>query len=108
MLQDPYEAVRYFQIGATQGHAGSQCSLGQCYEKGQGVKLNLAEAASWYRKAAEQGNVFGQLALGTCYAYGRGVPENKGEAILWLGRAFEKGDKEQRQEVLTVIWEKRW
>ena len=70
--------------------------------------MNLAEAASWYRKAAEQGNVFGQLALGTCYAYGRGVPENKGEAILWLGRAFEKGDKEQRQEVLTVIWEKRW
>ena len=68
----------------------------------------MAEAASWYRKAAEQGDVPAQLALGKCYAYGRGVPENKEEAILWLGRAFEKGDKEQRQEVLTVIWEKRW
>ena len=72
------------------------------------MNLSLAEAASWYRTAAAQGHVPAQLALGKRYAYGRGVPEDKEEAILWLECAFADGTKEERQEAVKVIWEKRW
>ena len=48
---------------AEEGDAEAQCKLGWCYENGNGVAKDLAEAVKWYRKAAEQGNADAQTAL---------------------------------------------
>ena len=40
---------------ALQGDAGAQNNLGVCYEYGEGVKQDYAEAVKWYQKAAQQG-----------------------------------------------------
>ncbi len=39
---------------AEQNYADAQCCLGLCYETGQGVGRDYAEAVKWYHKAAEQ------------------------------------------------------
>jgi len=41
---------------AKKGNPQSQYKLGNMYENGQGVKVNLDEAAKWYKKSAAQNN----------------------------------------------------
>ena len=53
--KDYEKAAASYHIAAVAGDANSQCSLGWCYEKGQGVAKSAQEAEKWYRKAAEQG-----------------------------------------------------
>ena len=60
-----------------------------CYESGQGVVKDLAEAVKWYRKAAEQGNDVAQVILGTCYEDGKGVVKDLTEAEKWYRKATE-------------------
>jgi hypothetical protein len=52
--QDGLEAVRYYRLAAEQGDAGAQFSLGECFERGEGVAQDLAEAVRHYRLAAAQ------------------------------------------------------
>ena len=49
-------AAEWYRKAATQGDAKSQFALGLIYEKGKGVKKDLAEAAKWYGEAAKQGH----------------------------------------------------
>jgi TPR repeat protein len=77
---------------AEQGHARAQCKLGLCYDNGDGVEKNLAEAFRWYRKAAEQGNAWAQFKRGFCYAKGDGVEKNPVEAVRWYRKAAEQGN----------------
>lgn len=46
-------AVDQFTIGARLGHAQSQLSLGECYEKGEGVTISKKNAKSLYQLAVE-------------------------------------------------------
>ena len=39
---------------ANQGNAEAQCTLGVCYENGDGVRKDLKEAVRYYRLAADQ------------------------------------------------------
>jgi TPR repeat protein len=50
------QSASTYMADAKSGNAEAQYQLGHCYEKGNGVKQDLAEAAIWYRKAAKQGN----------------------------------------------------
>ena len=50
-------ATKRHRKAATQGVTKSQFALGLIYEKGKGVKKDLAEAAKWYGEAAAQGDV---------------------------------------------------
>ena len=71
--------------------------LGQCYEEGQGVQQDEAQALSWYRKAAEQGDMSGEFKVGCMYVLGKGgLKVDYGEAIKYLRRAAEKGDLEAK------------
>ena len=65
--------------------------MGWCYEKGQGVPQDYAEAVKWYRKAAEQGYADAQYNLGSCYYNGKGVPQNYAEAVKWYCKAVGQG-----------------
>lgn len=49
------EARRLFQIGVEKRHGFSAAQLGNIYENGFGVALDLDEAKSWYQKSREYG-----------------------------------------------------
>ncbi len=48
---------------AKKGNAEAQYKLGNMYENGQGVKVNLDKAALWYRKSAAQNNAAAKMRL---------------------------------------------
>ena len=78
-------------LAAEQGSAEAQYKLGLCYNKGQGVKKDYAEAVKWYRKSADQGNAAAQCNLGRCYYAGQGVAQDYAEAVKWFRKAAEQG-----------------
>ncbi len=49
------DAVKQYRNDAEQGDAEAQYHLGCCYQFGDGIIKNKAEAAKWLRKAARQG-----------------------------------------------------
>ena len=55
--QDYDNALGFFTASAKQGNPTAQFYMGLMYEKGTGVKQDLAVAVKWYRMAAQQGNV---------------------------------------------------
>jgi hypothetical protein len=81
------EAVHWFRLSASQGHAGAQFSLGFAYRNGEGVLQNDVEAVRWYRLAVAQGHARAQYNLALMYAIGEGVQENIERAYLWFNVA---------------------
>jgi TPR repeat protein len=71
--------------------AEAQFCLGACYEWGNCVAKDSAEAVKWYRKAAEQGDAEAQFHLGFCYYKGDGVAKDAPEAVKWFSKAAEQG-----------------
>ena len=69
----------------------SMLRIGRCYETGDGVGKDLAEAAKWYRMAAEEGHAQGMFELSKCYTFGFGVRKNRVTAGKWLREAAEHG-----------------
>jgi TPR repeat protein len=49
-------AFQWFTISALQGNTAAIANLGECYEKGEGVKKDFPEAFKLYAKAAEKGH----------------------------------------------------
>ena len=49
-----FQAARWFQAAAEQGHAKAQFKLGQMYKNGKGVERNETTAFKWFLKAADQ------------------------------------------------------
>jgi TPR repeat protein len=88
---------RLHRAGATlgkniiQGLAAAQCSLGFCYDRGEGVAKDMEQAVNWYRKSAEQGYPNAQYSLGNCYKVGLGVAKDPVEAVKWYRKAAESG-----------------
>ncbi len=83
----PTLRMKFYQMGAKQGLAEAQYSLGVLYHKGRGVPQDYAEAVKWYRKAANQGEAFAQNDLGFMYDKGLGVPQDYAEAVKWYRKA---------------------
>ena len=85
---------------AEAGEADAMIALGEAYQDGIGVEINMAEANRWYsrgieavRKAADGGDAFAMLTLGISYAKGKGVPIDREKAAMWFHRAKDKGHK---------------
>ncbi len=91
VLQDKYEALKFFKIAAEQGLALSQTILGLFYEKGIAVSQSTSEALKWYRLAAEQGEVQAQFNLAVMNDLGVLVPLNQVEALMWYNIAASNG-----------------
>jgi TPR repeat protein len=77
---------------AEMGHPTGQYNLGVCYERGEGVARDAAQAAIWYRRAATQGNMNAQFKLGFFHSQGLGVAKDDVQAIFWCLKAAEQGD----------------
>ena len=104
--KDKNKAIEYFNAAAKQGHADAQYELAQCYQDGEGVSKDQAEAVKWftkalesYRNAAEQGNADAQYRLGECYQYGYGVSQNEREALKWYVQAAKQGHADAQYEL---------
>jgi uncharacterized protein len=76
--------------------------LGECYDNGEGVVKNKAEAAKWYHRAAEQGQVLAQHMLGLLYAKGEGVVKNELLAYQWWLLSYANG-MESSQENMSLL-----
>ena len=59
------DAVKQYRNDAEQGDAEAQYHLGCCYQFGDGIIKNKAEAAKWFRKSAKQGYMQAQELLKT-------------------------------------------
>ena len=96
------EAIKWYTRAAEQGYGASEMNLAQMYEKGIGVKQDLAEAKKWYRKSMERGSgeaLYRLASLGDKSAdypealklYRRGVQHDDYRAMVALGDMLEQG-----------------
>ena len=84
-------AVVFLKQAAQLGNAKALCTLGLCYQKGQGVEKNPAIAVDLYKKAAEKNNKAAFYYLGLCYEKGIGVEKDLSQARNYLKKAAELG-----------------
>lgn len=63
VLKAPDEAIKWLLLAANQGLGEAQYDLGGCFENGQAVKQDYAEAYKWYKLAAQQNSLMGKVYL---------------------------------------------
>ena len=91
-------------VQAENGDADAQNKIGLCYEYGDGVAQDYAEAFKWYSLAAEQGNARAMNSVGHCYYNGYSVPVDYTEAFRWFKKSADAGNK-KAQYNLGVCYE---
>lgn len=64
-------------------------ALGECFEKGIGVAVNMIKAIQFYKKSSEIGNLVAMKNLGECYENGFGVQVNVSRAIQLYKKILE-------------------
>ena len=73
----------------------------ECYESGEGVPKDYAQAADWYRKATLQADVDALYKLGICYQLGKGVSKSAVEAYALFNLAsVEDNDAREARDQL--------
>ena len=73
VIKNEARGITLLEQLVAQGHAGAQCELGVCLDKGRGVTQDLVRSAALYNLAAGQGHAGAQFNLGVCYALSAGV-----------------------------------
>ena len=87
------EVVAMWTEAAAQGHMMAQAHLGELYNTGRGVKLDLERAVAFYTQAANQGNLGCQYQLGIkCRDGGRGCPQSHKRSVEWLQLAAAQNE----------------
>ncbi len=95
VLPNNEEAAYWLQRAAKQGLAPAQFRLGGLYEKGLGVKKDLATARDLYLAAAEKGNGKAMHNLAVLYAEGVDGPPDYNKASVWFHKAADHGVERQ-------------
>lgn len=92
VVQDDYEAFRWFSLATEKGEAFAQKNLGISYRRGIGTVENKTLAIQWFEKAAEQGNIQAKICLADMYAAGEGVAINYYKAETYYRDVIEAGE----------------
>ncbi len=89
---DIVEAVKWYQVAASQGNDKAQFELGMLYDGGQ-IKCEdyKKKAMKCYLSLAESGFPSAQCKVGLKYRFGDGVEENLQEAVKWLKKSAFQG-----------------
>jgi len=90
--EKPPLSIQEIKTLAEQGDAESQYLLAYCFQSGQVIAQNYAEAVSWYTKSALQGHLPSQHNLGFLYMTGEGVEQDYEEAYMWALLAASNGN----------------
>ena len=91
---------------AEDGDADAQAALGDCYQYGNGVTIDLKKAFEWYQKAAEQNHPIGLYGLGACYYEGNGFERDTTKGLEYLnqaGRILVKMEDSRNPEIINRI-----
>jgi len=107
MLNEPDlgQAIRFYKIGAEQGHGRSQYVLGKFYYTGEGVEKDPIIAFLWLEKAAQQEVVPAMYYLGKLYADDQSAVFDMDKAVDWWMRSRSQGDSESPGLVdLELSW----
>ncbi|SPE63289.1 hypothetical protein SBV1_960014 [Verrucomicrobia bacterium] len=91
-----WQSFEEMRQAAEQGDPAAQCYFGICYQNGQGVQQDYAEAVKWFRRAAEADDPAAQCYLGFCYQNGLLpgllLPERLGRAAgIWASSQMVPG-----------------
>jgi TPR repeat protein len=97
------EAVQLYTEAAQRGDAESQYQLGVLYDRGMGVRPDLAQRQAWWSKAAAQGHAPALVALAELARSGDGVPKNDGEAARLYREAANRGSSEAAIELARAL-----
>jgi len=57
------KAFLYYKLSANLGDTDAQCMVGECYENGHGVRIELKEARRYYKLAEKEGNQKAETAI---------------------------------------------
>lgn len=90
--QSPAAAVDLYRKAAETRNADAMFRLGECYDRGEGVKRDRAEALKFFRKAADGGNTVAMFRLGERYYNGIGVTKDRTKAVEWWSKAADGGN----------------
>lgn len=83
------EAVSLYMQSARIGFAGAQNNLGDIYETGNGVEIDLLAAVHWYTRAAERGEPTAYVSLATILAKSEDV-QVRTDALKFAALAVAK------------------
>jgi len=88
--EEDEEAVKWYRKAADQGDASGQYGLGSMYAKGEGVKLDSAQAYGYILKAAEQNYVPAIALLAEAFQNGwLGQTADAAKAAEWQAKLYE-------------------
>lgn len=90
---DWLKAIADLRPLAEWGDVRGMMLLGNMYQLGNGVGVDMREAFSLYHRAAMAGSTDGMVAIATMYQSGIGVNVNTRLAIGWFERAARMGDQ---------------
>jgi DNA-directed RNA polymerase subunit RPC12/RpoP len=77
---------------ALQGDTDAQLRLGKMYANGEGVIVDVTQAAKWFAKAAQQGNSEAQFQYASALLDGRGVVQDYQAALKWIEMPARRGN----------------
>ena len=80
------------------------CSLGACYETGQGCDQNDTKAVEWYEKSANLGFSLAMFNVGNCYKNGWGVTKDLNQAREWYTKSAAQGDELAQSQLDQLLW----
>jgi len=98
-LDDPNEALRWYQKAAERGYSLSQYSLAKMLKYADGIPHDYAKACYWFEKAAEQGDEMAARNLAEHYAIGSGVEIDERKASYWYLHAAKLGDDQAQYQI---------
>lgn len=79
---------------AKRGNVDAALQVGKLYANGEGVIVNMAEAAKWFEKAARKGNSEAQFLYATALLEGSGVVQDYQAALDWMVQPAARGNPE--------------
>ena len=88
MAEEEFEKIKQL---AESGDANAMFYLGLCYDEGQGVVQDAAQAVHWYQKAADLGDAQAMFNLGVCYYEGQSGSQDAVQAVHWYQKAADLG-----------------
>lgn len=94
-LQAAAEDVAALEQKAAGGDAAALFTLGDMYERGDGVAHDMAMAAAYMQLAAQHGSSAAQYRLGLVQAVGLGIDANVTESYKWLSLAAVAGGEDK-------------
>lgn len=103
--QSYLKAVNLFEKSSKQGNFQALFNLGRMYDRGLGVKKDLATAKKLYLLSAKGGNADAQHNVGIMYLLGDGIEKNIPEALQWLVTASIQGQRMAQRDLGNLFFE---